>query len=357
MPPPSQAHPPAHSPPPASGHKVAVLAHEGMGAFELGTVTEIFGRHRPDVCEDWYRLSVCVEDAAPVAVLGGAELRAHGRLDDLAAADTVVLPGVADRHGNPGPDVVDALRAAHARGARMVSICSGTFALAAAGLLDRRRATTHWRYADLLRERFPEVEVDPRPLYIDHGDVITGAGGAAALDVGLHLVRQDFGAGTANSLARRLVVHPQRDGGQAQFIESPVPVEPDDDWIGESMAWALANLGQPITVAVLAEKAMMAPRTYLRNFARCTGTSPIRWLNTQRVQASLPLLETSTTPVEQVARAVGFESSATFRHHFTELMRTSPAAYRAMFRREQEPERHSDDHRSRRDRPADRLKA
>lgn len=312
-----------------SDHHIAVLAYEGMSAFELGIVTEVFGVHWPDA--PVYRLTICAEGSGTVDVIGGATLRTPHGLDELSRADTVIVPSVADVHADASPDLTAALRRAHDDGARLVSICTGAFALASSGLLNGRRATTHWLYADLLRQRFPLVEVDPRPLYVDDG-VLTSAGSAAGLDLCLHLVRQDHGAAVANTLARRLVVAPHRSGGQAQYIETPVNADPDDDRIASSMAWAIGHLTEPITVDLLAGKAGMSTRTYLRHFTRATATSPIKWLIAQRVQASLPLLEHSEHPVERIATVVGFDSVVTFRHHFVRAMRTSPSAYRRTFR-------------------------
>jgi AraC family transcriptional activator FtrA len=303
-----------------------------MTAFELGIVTEVFGLPRPELDVTWYDLTICADRPGPLPMVGGAALTTPYGLDAFAAAQTVIVPGVPDVHTDPSPDLLAALRLAHQRGARLVSICSGAFALAGAGLLDGRPATTHWRYAGLLQQRYPLVRVDADVLYIDDGDVLTSAGSAAGLDLCVHLVRRDFGPTVANAVARRLVVPPHRDGGQAQFIEAPVPAELDDDRIARSMSWALAHLAEPLTVAALSRQAHMSVRSYLRHFARCSGTSPIRWLVAQRVQASLPLLEMTGAPVEEVAVRVGFESPTTFRHHFTRAMRTSPSAYRRSFR-------------------------
>ncbi|SCL20940.1 transcriptional regulator, AraC family with amidase-like domain [Micromonospora rhizosphaerae] len=311
---------------------VAVLAFPGMSVFETGIVSEVFGLPRPELNVDWYRLTVCTERPGSVPVVGGAALHTPYGLDALAEAGTVVLPGVPDVTADPSPELVTALRRAHRRGARLMSICSGAFALAGAGLLDGRRVTTHWRYADLLARRHPAVTVDPDVLYLDDGDILTSAGSAAGLDLCVHVVRRDFGAAIANAVARRLVIPPNRDGGQAQFIEAPVSVDPDDDRIAGSMAWAMAHLSQPVTVAALARRAHMSPRTYLRHFSRATGTSPIRWLIDQRVRASLALLETTDAGVEEIATAVGFDSPVTYRHHFGRAMRTSPSAYRRAFR-------------------------
>ncbi|MGW0515907.1 helix-turn-helix domain-containing protein [Crossiella sp. NPDC003009] len=313
---------------------VAVLAYHGMTSFETAIVTEVFALRWPelDFGEDWYEVRICAERPGPVPVLGGAELLVRYGLDTLAEAQTVVVPSVADVHAEPSPEVVAALRLARSRGARIVSICSGAFALAAAGLLDGLRATTHWRYTELLRRRHPAIEVDPHPLYIDNDWILTSAGCAAGIDLCIHLLRKDFGAELANAVARRLVIPPHRDGGQAQYIESPVTAEPGDDRITGSMAWALEHLTEPISVRTLAERARMSERSYLRHFAKAAGVSPIRWLISRRVQASLPLLETTDTPIEEVAVAVGFDTAVTFRHHFTSAMHTSPSAYRRTFR-------------------------
>ncbi|TDE00140.1 helix-turn-helix domain-containing protein [Jiangella asiatica] len=311
-------------------HHVAVVAYGGMSAFELGIVTEVFGVKWPGAPA--YRLTVCAEEPGQVNMIGDATLRTRHRLETLAAADTVIIPSVSDIHDEASPELTAALRQAHSRGARIVSICTGAFALASAGLLDGRRATTHWLYADVLRRRYPRVDVDPTPLYIDEGDILTSAGSAAGLDLCVHLVRRDHGGVAANLVARRLVVSPHRDGGQAQYIEAPVANDSQDDRIATSMTWALGRLGEPMTVEMLARHAAMSPRSYLRHFTRATGTSPIRWLIAQRVQASLPLLEAADTPVERIAAMVGFESAVTYRHHFHRAMRTSPSAYRRAFR-------------------------
>lgn len=323
---------PAYAPVETTGKRtVSVLAYDGMTAFETGIATEIFGLTWPDIGAEWYDLRVCTEKPEPVRMIGGATLSTPYGLDDFAAAQTVIVPSVKKPADPPSAALVGALRHAHDRGARIVSICSGAFALGAAGLLDGRRATTHWLHADLLRRRFPAVTVDPKPLYVDDGDVLTSAGCAAGLDLGLHIVRKDYGARIANAVARRLVIQAHRDGGQAQFIDSPVASGPSDDRVNGTMAWALEHLNEPISVPMLAVKAAMSTRTYLRRFAQCTGTSPMKWLITQRVYASLPLLESSDDSIEQISAAVGFESSVTFRHHFARAMHTTPSAYRRCF--------------------------
>ncbi|MFD4458137.1 helix-turn-helix domain-containing protein [Nocardia sp. NPDC058480] len=316
---------------------VSVLAYDGMTAFETGIVVEVFGLTWPDIEQPWYELKICTETPDPIRVIGGATLTSPYGLAEFAAADTVVVPSVADPRAQTSPELIAALRRAHSNGSRIVSICSGAFALAAAGLLDGRRATTHWRYADLLRERYPLVEVDPEPLYTDEGDILTSAGCAAGLDLALHLVRNDLGASVANAVARRLVIQPHRTGGQAQYIESPMPPEPLDAPIARSLSWALEHLADPIGIPDLARVAGLSPRTYLRHFVRETGATPSKWLIAQRIQAALAMLETGDAPIEEIATAAGFATPVTFRHHFTRAVRTSPSSYRRTFRTRKSP--------------------
>ncbi|KAB2344729.1 helix-turn-helix domain-containing protein [Actinomadura rudentiformis] len=316
----------------AKRHTISVLAFDSMAPFELGSVVEVFGLPRPELDVPWYDLRVCSLERGPMRAVGGFTMTAENDLEVFAAADTVMVVAVPNVRGDVHPEVVAALRSAHDRGARVVSICSGAFALAAAGLLDGREATTHWRYAALLQQRYPMIHVNPDVLYVDGGDILTSAGSAAGLDLCLHLVRKDHGARVANAVARRLVIPPHRDGGQAQFVEAAVTEPAEDDAVARAMAWALAHLTDPITVADLARQAHLAPRTFIRHFNRQTGTSPLRWVITQRIMASLPLLEGGTMPIEEIGAAVGFESAVTFRHHFTRAMKTSPSAYRRTFR-------------------------
>lgn len=317
-------------------HSVAILAYDGMSGFESGLAAEIFGMRDlsaafcAGIPTPWYSVKLCSEEPE-LRMLGGATVRTSYGLADLAAADTVVIPSVGDTTRPASPPLVEAIHAAHQRNSRLVSICSGAFALAEAGVLDGRTATTHWIYVDLLQERFPEVDVDPTPLYVDGGDVLTSAGCAAGLDLCLHIVRSDHGAHVANDVARRLVIAPHRAGGQAQYIESPVPEPTTDGQIAGGMAWALANLDSPITLDELAARSSLSRRSYLRRFAKATGTTPIKWLITQRIQASLALLESSDLSIEQISARVGFDSPVTFRHHFVRALRTTPSEYRSCF--------------------------
>jgi AraC family transcriptional activator FtrA len=311
-------------------HRVVALTAPGIAPFELGCVVEVFGLRRPELDVPWwYELRVAAETPGPLpATAGGFSFFVEHGLEALADADTIVVPGW---HGDPSAEVVEAVRAAHARGARLVSICSGVFLIAATGLLDGREAATHWRYADKLARRHPEIDVNAGVLYVDNGSVLTSAGSAAGIDLCLHIVRRDHGSAVANSVARRLVIPPHRDGGQAQLIELPMPAHPDDDPIAGVMAWALERLDDPLDLETLARQAFMSVRTFTRRFRKATGTTPGRWLLEQRVRASLALLETSDASIETVAGSVGFASAATYRHHFAAIMRTSPTAYRRAF--------------------------
>jgi len=314
-------------------HRVVVLGYEGMSPFELGVATEVFALPRPELEVDWwYSFALCAERPGPLRAVGGLRIEAPHGLEALACADTIIVPGSADVHADPPHAVTDALRAAHARGARLVSICSGAFVLAATGLLDGLISATHWRYAALLRSRFPRVRVDPDVLYLDHGQILTSAGTAAGIDLCLHIVRRDHGADIANRVARRMVVAPHRDGGQAQFIEQPVPASGNGDPVGVAIAHALDHLDEPLDVESLARVAHLSPRQFSRRFRATTGTSPGRWLIEQRIHASLPLLEHDARGIEALGQAVGFPSPASYRQHFRAIVGVSPAAYRERFR-------------------------
>jgi AraC family transcriptional activator FtrA len=304
-----------------------------MAPFELGIVVEVFALPRPELeVAWWYELDVVAErPGEPLRMLGGMTMQVDHGLDRLLGCDTVVIPAwPVDRE--PSPAMLAALRNASRRGARIVSICSGAFLLAATGLLDGRTAATHWRYAGELQRRHPRIDVDPRVLYVEDPPFVTSAGSAAGIDACLHVIRSDHGSGVANVLARRMVVPAHRDGGQAQFIERPVGSADGDALLRQAMDWAVAHLAEPIRVDDLARRAFMSPRTFTRRFAEATGTSPLRWLTEQRVVASLPLLEASDHPVEHVGALVGFARPAAFRQQFQRVMRTTPSAYRRAFR-------------------------
>lgn len=307
-----------------SRHAVAVLALEAVVAFDLAIATQVLGH--PD--EQLYALEACAARPGVLATTTAfAALVPHG-LDAVARADTVVVPGYDPRGGTGAtPAVLDALNAAAERGARIVSICTGAFALAAAGLLDGRRATTHWQHAAALARRHPRVRVEPDVLYVDEGQIMTSAGVAAGIDLCLHLVRTDHGAEAANAVARRMVVAPVREGGQAQFVARPVA--PDDATsLAPTRAWMLEHLGAPVTIAACARHAGWSERSFARRFAAETGTSPLRWLHAQRVLEARRLLEATDLPVELVAQRCGFGTAGTLRGHFRRATATTPTAYR-----------------------------
>jgi AraC family transcriptional regulator, transcriptional activator FtrA len=312
-------------------HQIAALAYPGMAPFELSIVIEVFGLARPDLdVASWYRLDVCAVRPGPQPAVGGITITVSHGLDQLAAADTVIIPGWPVRDEVPA-ELVDAVRSAHRRGARVVSICSGAFVLAAAGLLDGRRAATHWQYAARLAAAHPRVIVDPDVLYVDDGDVLTSAGSAAGIDLCLHLIRRDHGAAVANHVARRLVVPAHRDGGQSQFIERPVAVD-GDTRIHEVIGWMSGNLARPMSVRSLAARAHMSERHFARRFREVTGQSPVEYLIGLRVNTSLALLEADGGSIDEVASSVGFANAVTYRHHFRTRMHTAPSAYRRAFR-------------------------
>jgi transcriptional regulator GlxA family with amidase domain len=309
-------------------HHVAVLALDNVVAFDLAIPAQIFGhqdeRHR-------YRVSICAERPGPVPTSTAFEIVARHGLPTVRRADTVIVPGFERTETPVPPAIVAALRAADRRGARMISICTGAFALAAAGLLDGRRATTHWRHATELRQRHPEVDLDPSVLYVDEGRVLTSAGVAAGIDLCLHVVAGDHGAAAANAIARRMVVAPQRGGGQAQFVERAVPA-PADDGLGKTRAWMLDQLDRPLSVAAMARHALRSERSFARHFRAETGTTPLRWLHEQRILHARRLLEETDLPIEAIAASSGFGTATTLREHFGRAVKTTPTAYRRTFR-------------------------
>src|SRR5215470_5431746 len=278
-------------------------------------------------------LDVRVVSGEPAAALtgGGLSCAIPYDLDAVQAADLVIIPNWRDPEEPPPEPLLAALRAAHAKGTRIAGLCSGAFVLAAAGLLDGRPATTHWALAGLLAQMYPKAEVRPDQLYIDDGDILTAGGGAAGMDLGLHLLREYCGAAVANRLARYMVVPPHRPGGQAQYIESPLPAPDDSEPVGETMTWALGHLDRPLPVALLARQAGMSRRNFDRRFREITGTAALTWLTHQRVLRAQQLLEATRLPVEEVARRCGFSSAAALRQHFRRVTGTAPAAYRATF--------------------------
>ncbi|MCR6501820.1 transcriptional regulator FtrA [Shinella sp. CPCC 101442] len=319
---------------PIANPLVVALAYDQLCTFEFGIATEIFALPRPEMGPNWYRFAVAGLDEGEMRSTGGLRFAVDGGLDLLAEAGTIVIPGWRGIDA-PVPHVlIAALQAAHARGARILSFCSGVFVLAAAGLLDGRRATTHWRYTDTLTQRFPNIAVTPDVLYVDAGNVLTSAGTAAGLDLCLHLIRRDFGTEAANLVARRLVMPAHRDGGQAQFIRQVVPRSHESTRLGPLLDHMREHLGADHTVATLARRAGMSDRTFLRRFESATGMTPARWLLVQRLGKARDLLEETSASIEEIAALSGFGTTGTLRHHFRLHLSTTPVAYREAFGRQ-----------------------
>ncbi len=314
-------------------HRIAVLAMPGAVALDLGVPATVFSVARDSAGHRYYEVRTSTPDGGPVRTAAGFSVLPEHGLDGLATADTVIVPGMHGRspalHGTP--EVHAALRAAHGRGARVMSICTGAFVLAAAGLLDDRPATTHWAHAERFRRRYPRVKLDPDVLFVDDGEILTSAGVAAGIDLCLHVIRRDHGSVVANRAARRCVVPPWRDGGQSQFIERPVPT-PGDATTGPTRAWALDHLHRPLDLAELASHARMSVRTFTRRFREETGMSPGRWLLRQRVELARRLLEGTDLPIERVAAQAGFGTAASLRQHLHTAVGVAPGAYRRTFR-------------------------
>jgi transcriptional regulator GlxA family with amidase domain len=311
-------------------HRVAALCLDGLVAFDLTAATQVFLAASTEAGTPLYEVSCCSPGGAEVTTTTGFALRPPRDLGSLPAADTVVVPGYFAVLDRPPEPAIEALRVAAARGARVISVCTGAFALAHAGLLDGRRATTHWAHAEQLGTLFPRVEVEPGSLYVDEGDVMTSAGLSAGIDLALHVVRKDFGAAAGERVARRMVAAPHREGGQAQFIKRPALEESGS--LEATRRWAAERLAQPLDVAAMARHAGVSPRTFARRFRAETGTTPLRWLLAQRVLEARRLLEESDLPIDDVAWRAGFGTAASLREHFRRATATTPTAYRRSFR-------------------------
>ncbi|GHE04054.1 GlxA family transcriptional regulator [Streptomyces alanosinicus] len=313
-------------------HRVAVIVDEGTNPFEVGVATELFGLPRPELGlrGPLYEVTLCAPASGVRMNHGFFTLTGVPGLDAVDGADTVVVPGRPDNVVPRGADVLDAIRRSHARGARVVSFCTGSFALAEAGLLDGRRAATHWMWTDTFRELHPRVLLEPDVLFVDEGDILTAAGSAAALDLGLHLWRRDHGAELANAVSRRLVFASHRDGGQRQFVERPVPDVPDES-LGPLLAWAQERLGEPLAVADLAARAAVSPATLHRRFRTQLGTTPLAWLTGERVALACRLIERGEERLDVVAARSGLGTAANLRARLRRATGLSPSDYRRRF--------------------------
>lgn len=310
---------------------VVVLAYDGLCTFEFGVAVEIFGLPRPEMGPHWYRFSVAAVDEGVLRATGGIRLMTDGGLSLLAEADIIVVPGWRGVDA-PVPDALcQALRHASARGCRVLSICSGVFVLAAAGLLNGQRATTHWRYTGALQQRYPAIRVVEDVLYVAESPILTSAGSAAGIDLCLHVVREDFGLDAANAVARRLVVQPHRDGDQRQQLPQPVARSRESQRLGQLFDFMQQNLQENHSIDSLARYAGMSPRTFLRRFADATGKTPARWLRDARLQQASRLLTDSRLSVDNVAEQSGFRSADSLRQHFQQQFNLSPLQFRKKF--------------------------
>jgi AraC family transcriptional activator FtrA len=313
-----------------SSHRVVVIVDERSNPFELGCVLEIFGLRRPELGRELYDVRLCTPEAATVMRQGFFTLTGVGGLDEAEVADTLIVPNRQEVERPARPSVLDAIRRAHARGARLMSLCSGAFTLAEAGVLDGRRATTHWQLADAFRARFPAVHLEPDVLFIDDGDVLTSAGSAAALDLGLHVVRRDHGAEIAAAVGRRLVFAGHRDGGQRQFIERPVP-EVRDESLAPLLVWARQRLDRALTVRDLAGRAAVSPATLHRRFRAQLGATPLAWLTGERLALACRLIERGERRVDVVARDSGLGTATNLRFLMRRELGLTPSEYRRRF--------------------------
>jgi len=314
-----------------NGPLVVALVYNGLCTFEFGISVEVFGLPRPEFDFPWYRFAACAAETGRLSAIGGVSIEVNGTNADLLAAHTIIIPGWRGPNAVPPPELIELVRAAAARGTRLVSLCGGVFVLAAAGLLDGRRASTHWMFVETLRARHPRIFVDSDALYVDEGHVLTSAGSAAGIDLCLHLVRKDFGARIANRVARRLIAQPHREGGQSQYIDRPLP-EGRDGRIAEVLDWMGSDLRRDIQLSDIALHARMSERTLLRRFRTVTGLTPKLWLLRERVRRAQQILEATDLNVEEVAHESGFGSPEAFRYHFRRITRTSPIIYRLAYR-------------------------
>lgn len=322
--------PKSHSP--TRKIRIAVIAFDGMNPFHLSVPSLVFGNVRSDAGKPVFDVFVCSIDEGPLRTSAGFSIAIDTDFSALKTADIVIMPTWHDDCRKAPAALLDALRRAHKRGARMVGLCLGTFPLAEAGLLDGKTATTHWAAADALAEQFPKVKVDRDVLYVAEEDVLTSAGVAAGLDCCLHLLRETCGAEIANRVARRLVIAPHRQGGQAQFIERPVPVSHSDNRFSQVLEWVSEHLEEEHSIDSLAQRAAMSRRNFTRHFRQATGTSFKQWLLSQRLSYAQRMLEGGDASIEVVAMEAGFGTALSLRQHFRAAFHTSPSAYRTLFR-------------------------
>lgn len=310
---------------------VVAVVYDGLCTFEYGIAAEIFGLSRPELGNDLYRFSSVAVENKTMRAAGGLTIKATGTRSDLESAHTIVIPGWRGKD-EPVPEMIcKQLRKAHHRGARLMSICSGSYVLAAAGLLEQRRVTTHWRYAKDMKSKFPDIVLQEDRLYVDEGDIITSAGSSAGIDACLHIVRCDYGAKIANIVARRLVIHAHRQGNQTQFIDQPIPKSAEDERLAGLMQEISNNLSAPHSISSMTKSVGMSSRTFQRRFVAFTGMAPMKWLAQERVHRCCQLLESTDLSIDRISLAVGFGGADILRYHFRETLSVSPNEYRKRF--------------------------
>ncbi|MEM9402679.1 MAG: transcriptional regulator FtrA [Pseudomonadota bacterium] len=314
-----------------ASRRVVALLYDGLCTFEFGIVAEVFGLPRPELDQDWYSFSTVSLEKGRLQAMGGVTVECRDNLGGIDGADTLIIPGWRGKDAPVPRRLTKAVRNAYAAGTRLVSICSGAYVLAAAGLLDNRRATTHWRYAADIRQKYPGVKLEPDRLYVDEGNIYTSAGSSAGIDLCLHIVRSDYGPEVANRVAKRLVMHAHRQGGQTQFIDQPVPVDYEADRLSDTIQYVRRHLDKPHTVASLADKARMSGRTFQRRFTALVGMPVGKWLTQERISTACNLLQSSDSTLDSISEAVGFSSAARLQYHFRKIYGVSPSDYRKRF--------------------------
>ena len=312
-------------------HTIAILIYDHVNPFELAVATEIFGLDRPELGVEWYQTFVCAVEPGPILTRSGFTIFTPYDLTYIAQANTIIVPSTTPGDIAVSDQLLEALREAYQRGTRIVSFCAGAFVLAAAGLLNGRRATTHWLWSSQLAQQYPLIQVDPSVLYVDDGQILTSAGTAASIDLALHIVRKDYGAEIASAVARRMVVPPLREGGQAQYIQSSIPDLLEPSSFSAILQWMGTHLDEELTIERLASEMKMSQRTFARRFQEATGTTPHRWLSQQRIVQAQRLLERTDESIERIASRCGFSSAAMLRIHFQHIVRISPQLYRRSF--------------------------
>ena len=312
-------------------HSVVALVYDGLCTFEFGIVAEVFGLARPEVGPDWYTFKSVALESGPLTAAGGLTFTPTGTLQDLQSAETIIIPGWRGKDAPVPESIIKALKDAHARGARLVTICSGVYVLAAAGLLTSTKVTTHWRYVEDFKQKFPDIQIEPDNLYVEDGTILTSAGSSAGIDLCLHIVRQDFGAKIANSVARRLVMHAHRQGGQTQYIEQPLPRHHEADRLSHTVEYVQTHISKPHSVNTLAKQAGMSTRTFQRRFCALTGLPIAQWITQERLTKACDLLETTHATLDDISETVGFKTAETLRYHFRKRFNISPGQYRARF--------------------------